>query len=261
MEILIARMALLPVLVLALSLFALPVAAQDDIGVAGAVVNQVSGEYEGQVRTLRVGASVVRNEVIRTARRSATQLIFLDETTLAIGPDSEIVLDTLIYDPGSAVGRFVIRAISGVIRFTSGNLPAETYVVQTPVSTIGVRGTIFDLVVEKETGATTVVLVDGAIVVASLDGPTLVLDVPGLSTTISARGAVPTPPAPPPPSVVERIRGITEPEESEEAAFVAEPEEDLATLESDTGATPIDIQQVIEFTDDLGLAQGTHGTH
>jgi len=254
-------MALRPALVLVLSLFALPVAAQDDIGVAGVVVNQVSGEYEGQIRTLLVGAPVVRNEVVRTARRSATQLIFLDETTLAIGPESEVVLDTLIYDPGSAVGRFVIRVISGAIRFTSGNLPAEAYVVNTPVSTIGVRGTIFDMVVETATGATTVVLVEGVIVVVSLDGPSLVLDVPGLSTTISARGAAPTAPAPPPPAVVERLRAITEPEEIEEAVIVAEPEEDLATLESDTGAPPIDIQEIIEFTDDLGLAQGTHGTH
>ena len=192
MEILVARMALLPALVLALSLFALPVAAQDDIGAAGVVVNQVSGEYEDQVRTLLIGAPVVQNDVIRTAVRSATQLIFLDETTLAMGPESEVVLDTVIYDPGTSVGRFAVSAVSGVFRFVSGNLRSEQYVVKTPVATIGVRGTIFDLVVEKETGATTVVLIDGAVHVASLEGPALVLDIPGLSTTISTRfGAEP----------------------------------------------------------------------
>ncbi len=78
---------------------------------------------------------------------------------------------------------------------------------------------------------------------------------------LSARGATPTPPAPPSPAIVERLRTITEPEDSEEAVIVIEPDEELAILESETGAPPIDIQQIIEATDDLGLAEGTHGTH
>jgi hypothetical protein len=78
--------------------------------------------------------------VIRTGTDSKSQLLFRDETTLSIGPDSEIALDKFVYSPqGSSVS---LNATKGVFRFISGSAPKNAYEIKTPSATVGVRGTI-----------------------------------------------------------------------------------------------------------------------
>src|ERR1051326_8803967 len=73
----------------------LATAQQGKIGVAAAVQNQVFGNSQ----PLSTGSSVFANERIRTGDASTAQLQFVDETNLAVGPKSEVVLDRFVYDP------------------------------------------------------------------------------------------------------------------------------------------------------------------
>jgi hypothetical protein len=103
-------------------------------------------------RTLSLKDDIYHNELIQTFEESATELTFLDQTSLSLGPQSRITLDRFIYDPDPSKSSFVLTVTQGALRFASGALPDESYVIHTPVATIGIRGTVIDLVVER-TGA------------------------------------------------------------------------------------------------------------
>ena len=146
--------------------------AQADIGAAASIVNTVNGERPGTApRRLAVGDRVYQSEVIATAADGRGQLLFRDETALTVGPDSRVTLDRFVYNPGgqSAVS---LNTGKGVFRFVSGKLPSNSYNIQTPAGTIGVRGTIFDWV---SLDVLVLQLVKGELTFQTLTGQSVVL--------------------------------------------------------------------------------------
>src|SRR5215213_6166756 len=59
------------------------------VGVASAVKNDVQGIQAGAGRALSPGSSVFERETVRTGAESVAQLLFLDQTSLSVGPRSE----------------------------------------------------------------------------------------------------------------------------------------------------------------------------
>ncbi|MBS0386528.1 MAG: FecR domain-containing protein, partial [Proteobacteria bacterium] len=114
------------------------------IGVAAAVRNQVTASQASQDRPLVVGAGIFQDETIRTGVNSVAQLLFADQTTLSVGPRSEVRLDRYVYDPHQSVGDVAISLSTGALRFITGSQDPHSYSIRTPVATIGVRGTIVD---------------------------------------------------------------------------------------------------------------------
>ncbi len=130
---------------------ATPLFEERAVGNASIVIKTVTGTIEDNVAKIRLQDDLYHNELIETYEDSATEITFLDETTISLGPKSSIVLDEFVYDPDPSNSSFVITITEGALRFTSGVLPSEAYKIHTPVATIGVRGTIIDLVVDRET--------------------------------------------------------------------------------------------------------------
>jgi hypothetical protein len=132
---------------------------QITIGNTRVIVKTVTGNFEGELRILQLQDDVYHNELIETEAESATQLVFLDETTLTVGPDSTVVLDSFIFDPDPSKAAFVMTATKGIFRFASGKLPKNAYRLHTPAATIGIRGTVLTVSVdpaEGESGAAVV---------------------------------------------------------------------------------------------------------
>lgn len=123
-------------------------AEETTIGNAITIVRTVMGVRDADVRQLKLADDVYHNEVIETKEESATELVFLDETKLALGPNSKLTLDSFVYDPDPDKSSFVATATKGVFRFVTGNLPKKAYTIHTPTATIGVRGTAFRLTVQ-----------------------------------------------------------------------------------------------------------------
>jgi hypothetical protein len=121
---------------------------QITIGNTRVVVKTVIGNFEGEIRTLALEDDVYHNELIETEKDAATKLIFLDETTLTLGPDSSVVLDRFVFDPDPSKASFVMTATKGIFRFASGKLPKNAYRLHTPAATIGIRGTVLDFAIE-----------------------------------------------------------------------------------------------------------------
>ena len=125
------------------ALSALPAMAQD-VGTAAAV-NPLSKSTPpgGTTRVLRIGARVVHKERVQTTAEGTVQLLFIDKTTLNIGPNSNLVIDNFVYDPSAGTGKIAASLTKGALRFVGGQLSHQgAATVSTPVATIGIRGGI-----------------------------------------------------------------------------------------------------------------------
>ena len=181
-------------------------AAQQNIGVAAVVQNRVTGELGPRERVLARGDRMFRNEKVATGAAGTLNVLFLDETSLSMGPNTTIVLDELVFDPSGSNGRVVLSVAVGVTRFVSGILPKSDYEIRTPTAVIGVRGTSFDLYV-KPNGDSTVVLGSGELTMRERErslAQAVRLAAPGLAVSV-VNGASPSAPGPVPPDVAQAL--------------------------------------------------------
>ncbi|MGE0734190.1 MAG: FecR domain-containing protein [Alphaproteobacteria bacterium] len=126
---------------LAITSFA-PAIAATPIGTASIVTNVVTGTDGADSKRIVVGDQVFQDQRIMTGTKSSAQLLFRDESVLTLGPDASVVLSRWIYNPQKRNGEVVVTAVTGAFRFISGSAQKDAYKINTPVATIGIRGTI-----------------------------------------------------------------------------------------------------------------------
>jgi len=159
--------------------------AQRNIGAAISIEREVTGALAGRTHSLNTGSGVSSNENIRTANESAAQLRFLDQTKLSIGPSASVVLDRFVYNPDRTARDEVVEVTAGAARWVSGVSRAGAEHLRTPHATMGVRGTMFDLLVEAR--RTIVILREGVIVVCPIRAPQrcVTLNTPGQTVIVT----------------------------------------------------------------------------
>lgn len=160
--------------------------AQSKIGVTAVAKNQVEGILSGKTRSLNTGTDIFAREVVRTGDASTAQLLFLDETTLVVGPQSEVTLDRFVFNPNRQAGSVVLNTTRGAFRFVSGSQQPSSYQIKTPVATIGVRGTIVEWFVFLTRSI--FVLVSGAADFKLANGQVVHLTIPGTALVVTATG-------------------------------------------------------------------------
>ncbi|MBL8669428.1 MAG: FecR domain-containing protein [Alphaproteobacteria bacterium] len=114
-------------------------------------VTRIRGEaralrLRGATASLREGAPVFPLDLLRTAKETRLEVTFTDESKLTLGDDSELQIDTYVFDPARSEGQQFLGITQGVFRMVTGNvakLAGSPFRVRTPVATIGVRGTDF----------------------------------------------------------------------------------------------------------------------
>lgn len=122
--------------------FALAGVASADIGVFAAANQDLEGARPNEAsRTLYIKDRVVANERISTSAEGGGQLLFRDQSSLTIAPNSDITLDQYVYDPNSGEGDIGITVLSGAMRLVGGRITkTRPALIKTPTATIGVRG-------------------------------------------------------------------------------------------------------------------------
>ncbi len=119
------------------------------IGIVGAV----SGTVKTTTRELKTGDKIYLNETILAGTKSGTQILLLDQSTFTIGSDSEVIMDTFIYDPDTNDGKIVASVKQGSLKVISGlisNKDPDSLTVEVPEGTLGSRGTEFQTIVSKK---------------------------------------------------------------------------------------------------------------
>src|ERR1700722_17001637 len=116
----------------------------DTVGTAGAVNTTSSGTPPGgATRVIEIGTQVVANEKIQTTATGSVQVLFIDKTTLNVGPNSTLVIDRFVYNPVTTKGELALSLGKGVLRVVGGVAThSEGATIRTPVAAIGLRGGI-----------------------------------------------------------------------------------------------------------------------
>jgi len=164
------------------------------IGSAVRIVNLVTAEYETDFRRLAIGDDVHQDELIEVSTVGRGELWLRDDTKLALGPGSQLLLDEFVYNPDIAGGAIVLNLIKGTFRFITGIAAKPAYVIRTPTASITVRGTIFDVYVpDNSSSSSWLLLIEGAIEVCNEEGECRVHDEPGKLIRITPAGDVGNP--------------------------------------------------------------------
>lgn len=149
-----------PLLGLLLSMLAGNSFAQGE-GTAVGVNPDAVARIDATDRLLQVGADISVGELVVTGNSGLVQIIFDDDTRLVVGPRSSLLIETYLMASTNTAEKLTINALGGSFRFITGNSPKPAYTINTPTASIAVRGTEFDLVVERSN--TKVMLYDGAL--------------------------------------------------------------------------------------------------
>ena len=161
-----------------------PASAQTRVGQAAVIKNQVHRVSGSATSQISVGDSVVRDEVVRTGADSAARLVMADSTNLSLGPNASITLDRTVFNDEHSYREIAIRLATGAFRFVTGHSAKSAYKITTSLATIGVRGTILDVLKQKH--KMTVVLQEGQSTVCTGDGQCVELLLPGQTAVITS---------------------------------------------------------------------------
>jgi hypothetical protein len=160
--------------------------AQARVGEAAVIQNQVVRVAGSATSQINVGDGVLRDETVRTGLESAARLVMADNTNLSLGPSATIKLDRTVFDDEHTYRDIAIKLTAGAFRFVTGNSEKTAYKITTPLATIGVRGTVLDILSQR--GKTTVVLQEGASRVCATGGQCTELTQPGDTAVITSTG-------------------------------------------------------------------------
>ena len=113
------------------------------IGVIGVAVGEINNQNNEQLLS---GSKIFYGDTILVKAKSNAQILFLDETVMTVGEDTELTIDDFIYDPQTNIGNFVTDIKSGVVKTISGKISEknpENLEIKIPNGSLGVRGTEF----------------------------------------------------------------------------------------------------------------------
>jgi hypothetical protein len=106
---------------------------------------------DGKSRSLKKESVVYLHETLVTDENSQAQVVFTDDTLMTFHPATKFYIEVYEYKPKeekSAV-RYIMNLIEGGFRTVTGLIAKtnpDSYQINTPVATIGVRGTDYSVV-------------------------------------------------------------------------------------------------------------------
>ena len=133
----------------------------------GSVVKQegvTSVERDGEESSLEKDSDIMFKDNVITGKGNIG-ITFVDDTNVAVSPQSKLLIDEFIYDPSApSTSKLVMKVAAGTVRYASGNiahLDNQNVDIRTPTARIGVRGTAFSMTVD-EIGQSLIILLPNA---------------------------------------------------------------------------------------------------
>lgn len=149
-----------------------------DVSPVGAV-QEITGNAtitrgDGSTHELSIGSPVYQGDVIETSADAAVNVTFIDESSFAVSEDTRLAIDEYVFDPSSQGGVQNFSVLKGVFVYTSGLIGREDpddVSIETPVGSIGIRGTI----IAGDVNSGEITVVEGAIVLRDVGGNEMTL--------------------------------------------------------------------------------------
>ncbi len=205
----------------------------------------------GSSRPLARGSEIFLGETISTGAESSTQLRLSDSSVLTLNADSEFSVNDYQFDgEGGAPDSVVMSMVRGSLRTISGTIgdgEDDTYQLNTPFASIGIRGTEYGVMVQAN-GRTFMVVFDGGIAVTPAGGGApVLLGLGGTSDAADVADGL---------TIVELDQLPAELQQVINTVIEAVSEDELSELPAPEDAVEIQLQlQLQESTDDAGNTQ------
>lgn len=164
-----------------------PGSAQEKIGIAVIVRNDVTGRLLSRTVSINSGEDVFGKEIVKTGPDSSAKLVFSDSTNLAVGPNASVTLDKFVFAGPTDYKKAALTLLRGGFRFTTGNSDKRAYEIKTGVATLSVRGTVGDILARDR--ETIVTVVSGNILACSVTGYRCTMVMAGETATITSDSA------------------------------------------------------------------------
>jgi hypothetical protein len=110
-------------------------------------------ERNGSIVKAEDGTPVYQDDTIKTGADGSVGIIFKDTSRISLGPNSRLDLKKFVFNPAKGQFSMVNKLTKGTASFVSGKmtkLSPESVVLETPTSTIGVRGTTYNIKVNED---------------------------------------------------------------------------------------------------------------
>jgi hypothetical protein len=166
------------------------------VGQFVSVVGDVKQTRAGAVIKPQVKSPIQLQDVIVTGERSSASMIFDDESTITLAPNSTFEIKEFHIKDNTRKGSFFLslgKLTADVKKFIGGD---SSFEVRSPTAVAGVRGTGFDMATAMVDGemTTTVTCTSGAVTVMSVTAAGIVISmvtiVAGQAAVVSATGAI-----------------------------------------------------------------------
>jgi hypothetical protein len=160
-----------------------PLASPDGAYLTGDIVNALSGytqfaqadgsasvakvighvtKMTGSATVIRNGVSIVLNlgdnvnkgDVVQAGSNSTLGITFIDGAVFGLGSNAKMVLNEMVYDPNGSSNSSLLSLVQGTISFVAGATAKHGDMkVDTPVATMGIRGTAMLIEIDFEVPA------------------------------------------------------------------------------------------------------------
>ncbi|WGS28453.1 VCBS domain-containing protein [Bradyrhizobium sp. ISRA464] len=112
------------------------------IGHVSKLVGSATVVRNGVAVVLNQGDNVYKGDVVQSGAGSTLGITFIDGTVFGLGPNAKMVLNEMIYDPNGSNNSSLLSLVQGTISFVAGATAKHGDMkVDTPVATMGIRGT------------------------------------------------------------------------------------------------------------------------
>ena len=206
-------------------------ATQTRVGVNVAVNPDASGADPGAApRRVVLGQPVVYEERVTTDRGGQTQIVFLDQSMMSVGPNSDLLVDRFVYDPERNTGELAMSATRGVFRYIGGRLSKldGRVSLRTPTAAIGIRGGVFLMELTPK-GGLNAIFVYGVGLKVSAAGQTQIASRPGFEITVAGAGAAPSAPFRADPRTIARLLTMLDGQPGKNAGATTIPTDAMVT--------------------------------
>lgn len=132
------------------------------------ITAQAADDFIGYVKMAKGDARIVRgksvipaeinqkislHDVLKTGANSSMGITLKDDTMIALGSNSEVIISEFYFSPGEGKMGLFTKLLKGCVEFSSGiigKLTPEKVKCSTPVGDIGLRGTRFAILIAEQ---------------------------------------------------------------------------------------------------------------
>lgn len=144
---------------------------------AGQMVDVLGDVYitraDGTKILAESGTIILQGDTIEASEDGAANMVFADNSSFAVSEGARLSVDEYIYDSQTQSGSSFFSMLKGAFVYTSGVIgknDPENVNIETPVGSIGIRGTVVMGHIKPAGQDSEITIIDGAVVVSNAAG-------------------------------------------------------------------------------------------